>query len=712
MGYFRALLALSLALATLTTPGQAAARTDAGVEVAGEAVAQTVTFVGGGWGHAVGMSQYGAQGRALAGFSAEEIVTAYYTGTDVEPVADLPIDPAVLGVERPLWVGLSQNHATLDVGIAQGDLVICFDADCIESLDANQGEAWVITYDNSRGGCTFTRDGEPVLLPPPPEPPPPDDNGNDDGDDKPDIAPPPEDVVVGTGTDAEPAPIGDEAPPTTDPAPEAPAANPQDDPPPPPPPEPVVAPGCRLTIELDPGLVSSLGRQYGRGALELRKVPGAAQFHVSASLALDDYVLGIAEVPTSWQPAALEAQTLAARTYAFNRFLRSENVSLRTPGDPGLSTQQKSNCWCHLGDTSADQVYKGWEGEAATWVTAVNATASRVITYRGPDAASFTKSFVIEAYYSSSNGGISESNIGGFGSSTLYPYLVPVDDPYSTLETVNNGFATWEAEFSVGEVLQEVAAIEPAEPVWDQLVTVSVLEQPAEGIVRFEGISNGEYVIKDVPGWQMRRTFGLRSPQVFEVQLAGTLCAGHFPTIFGTWRSEEIVGTFGKDVIVGYGGDDTIDGLAGDDVICGGAGNDHINGGWGDDVISGGTGADNLYGGSGIDTISGGDDQDYIDGGFGDDILRGDAAFDLIHGQAGHDELFGGGGEDVLYGDGGFDVISGGPDNDALFGGLHADILSGYGGEDDLDGGDGFDDCRGGQGIDSATACELVSWVP
>jgi len=45
--------------------------------------ARTVTITGGGWGHGIGMSQYGAYGRAQNGRSAPEIIRHYYTGVDV-----------------------------------------------------------------------------------------------------------------------------------------------------------------------------------------------------------------------------------------------------------------------------------------------------------------------------------------------------------------------------------------------------------------------------------------------------------------------------------------------------------------------------------------------------------------------------------------------------------------------------------------------------
>jgi hypothetical protein len=49
----------------------------------------SITVWGGGWGHNVGMSQYGAQGRAKAGQTFLQILKAYYTGVDV---GSYPID--------------------------------------------------------------------------------------------------------------------------------------------------------------------------------------------------------------------------------------------------------------------------------------------------------------------------------------------------------------------------------------------------------------------------------------------------------------------------------------------------------------------------------------------------------------------------------------------------------------------------------------------
>ena len=51
-----------------------------------EGDSDTFIFSGEGWGHGVGMSQYGAKGMAAAGFTYDEILTHYYTGTTLEKV--------------------------------------------------------------------------------------------------------------------------------------------------------------------------------------------------------------------------------------------------------------------------------------------------------------------------------------------------------------------------------------------------------------------------------------------------------------------------------------------------------------------------------------------------------------------------------------------------------------------------------------------------
>ena len=62
----------------------------------------TVTFFGRGWGHGVGLSQYGARGRALAGQDAATILAHYYVGTTI----------GAIGTETAIRVLLLDNAAS------------------------------------------------------------------------------------------------------------------------------------------------------------------------------------------------------------------------------------------------------------------------------------------------------------------------------------------------------------------------------------------------------------------------------------------------------------------------------------------------------------------------------------------------------------------------------------------------------------------------
>ncbi len=61
---------------------------------------ESITFEGAGWGHGVGMSQYGAYGRALDGQTYTEILTAadtgYYQGTTIGTLGNEVADPGAL----------------------------------------------------------------------------------------------------------------------------------------------------------------------------------------------------------------------------------------------------------------------------------------------------------------------------------------------------------------------------------------------------------------------------------------------------------------------------------------------------------------------------------------------------------------------------------------------------------------------------------------
>jgi SpoIID/LytB domain protein len=143
-----------------------------------------------------------------------------------------------------------------------------------------------------------------------------------------------------------------------------------------------------------------------------------------------DYVYGIGEVPSSWPLQAMEAQAVAARSYALAQAVRGQH---RT--DHGA-------CNCALYPSTWDQVYAGWDKEAQGpgWIQAVAATANRVVLYRGA---------VITAVYSSSSGGYSESNEYSWFNSPI-PYLRSVCDPGDY--TSANPNRTWSARFTGAQI--------------------------------------------------------------------------------------------------------------------------------------------------------------------------------------------------------------------------------------------------------------------
>jgi SpoIID/LytB domain protein len=137
-----------------------------------------------------------------------------------------------------------------------------------------------------------------------------------------------------------------------------------------------------------------------------------------------EYVRGIAEMPTSWGvkgAAALRAQSVAARTYAWSKVLR-----------PGIA----SCGGCTVLDSSRDQVFRGYAVElgayGALWRAAADATAGKILTYAGAPA---------ETVYYSSSGGRTQDVRDVFGSPRAY--LVSVADPYSLDPRANNPYAAW-----------------------------------------------------------------------------------------------------------------------------------------------------------------------------------------------------------------------------------------------------------------------------
>ena len=141
-----------------------------------------------------------------------------------------------------------------------------------------------------------------------------------------------------------------------------------------------------------------------RGALELRPGTGGGVTAVNA-LSLDHYVMGVVpgEMPSSWHPEALKAQSVAARSYA-------------------LATDRGGSVFDQYPDTRS-QVYRGMSGEASTTNAAVRATANEIVTYDGQ---------IVVTYFFSTSGGHTE-NIENVWGGEPVPYLKGVEDPYDKI---------------------------------------------------------------------------------------------------------------------------------------------------------------------------------------------------------------------------------------------------------------------------------------
>jgi SpoIID/LytB domain protein len=165
------------------------------------------------------------------------------------------------------------------------------------------------------------------------------------------------------------------------------------------------------------------------GYIQLRAVnaPGIG-YRIEATNLLrlhDEYLYGIAEVPSSWPAAALQSQAIASRTYAL---MRMNSI--------------KKACDCHVYNSKYDQAFVGYskEGEARYgqfWKAAVDATA---VDESHGLAITFDQ-LPVSVFFSSSSGGMTQRPVDVWG--TNIPHLVSVADPWSIDPAVNKNYASW-----------------------------------------------------------------------------------------------------------------------------------------------------------------------------------------------------------------------------------------------------------------------------
>ncbi len=420
----------------------------------------TVVFEGSGWGHGVGLSQYGAYGASRDGWSAEEITQHFYKGTTLEV---LGAEGGNLSAPDDLWVGLdrdlesvtlvartinwSEPEATLTVTRASDGMtweVASGDRISITRLDTTCELVFSGSIDDtSEGSCDLdlTWDGD-----------------------------------AGFPTRA------------------------------------VEVDGCLFAdwngSETDPSL-NYLYRPciYARGHMVIRPTErgSAGRFDMSVVMDIEDYMLGISEMPYYWGSpenggmAALEAQAIAARSYARELHLYRD--------EPGIGTNG-CKAWCHVRDDTYDQRYVGWGHGWSTWIAATQNTAGTVMTH--PDAATSIYSAndtenIVRGYYSSSSGGKTENGhevlIGG---ADPREYYSSVDDGWSL--TSLNPRASWSFDFSAEHVASKVGL--------DTLTSIAVVERHTSGsakLIEFAGTKDGETSTKTYTGRDSRLKFGLYS---------------------------------------------------------------------------------------------------------------------------------------------------------------------------------------------------------
>ena len=269
--------------------------------------ATTIVAKGAGYGHGIGMSQYGAYGQAKAGRTAAQILTHYYTGTTI----------AKGDTSRTVRVLLRTSSSVRISGAAS-------------LVGSSRTLTPSATYVLKRSGAKVTLTSSKGKA-----------------------------IASANGALR------------------------------------VAAPAGSSLLVAGPALNGVTSGRY-RGAIELRGDM------VINQLTLDDYVRGVVagESPASWPAAALQAQAVAARTYAI--------------------TTAKSAEFDHYPDTRS-QVYRGVVGETATTDAAVAATAGQFVTYAGKP---------IMAFFFSTSGGQTENVENSFLGGAPQPYLRSVKDPW------------------------------------------------------------------------------------------------------------------------------------------------------------------------------------------------------------------------------------------------------------------------------------------
>ena len=266
--------------------------------------------------------------------------------------------------------------------------------------------------------------------------------------------------------------------------------------------------------------LSSTNYRYHRGTIVLRAT-GAGTVEAVLHTTMQEYLYGLGEMPSSWPAAALQAQAIAARTFAQKKVVSPRTSTYDIIG--GLP----------------DQSFLGLEKEGGAmgnlWVAAVDATNGQVVTYGGG---------LIDAVYSASSGGHTENSEAVWVSAL--PYLRGVADPADL--TGGNPNAAWSRTYTGSQIgawfgLGEVTSVQVLGP-------LGVSGRVDKSIVRLIGTAGS----RDLLGSAFRSTVNAGSPSA---QLMSTrfAVAGAAPPSTPTSRPPSgvfaVAKAEGSNVVVG-----------------------------------------------------------------------------------------------------------------------------------------------------------------
>lgn len=155
---------------------------------------------------------------------------------------------------------------------------------------------------------------------------------------------------------------------------------------------------------------------------------------------LETYIKGVVpyEMSSSWPLEALKVQAVCARSYAYINIHSGKHTSYH------FDVCNTTDCQAYYGAGTNSSSYQATERTDQ----AVDETAGEYAWYDGQ---------VIEAFYSSSHGGASESVYNVWGTSLeQYPYLCGVEDPYEADMASKNSYSSWTVSYTSSELAQRL----------------------------------------------------------------------------------------------------------------------------------------------------------------------------------------------------------------------------------------------------------------